>query len=67
MILLICGTLLPHMLNMNALYRELNFQPAINMLLSLVRKDGKAEDGKKKKKEEGGILLRPIICICNDQ
>ena len=43
------------------------FQPAINMLLSLVRKDGKAEDGKKKKKEEGGILLRPIICICNDQ
>ncbi|XP_069503370.1 chromosome transmission fidelity protein 18 homolog isoform X2 [Ambystoma mexicanum] len=50
---------------------------AINMLLSLVnRKDGKEVDtgaapaptaGGKKKKKDGGLLLRPIICICNDQ
>ncbi|KAM3916734.1 chromosome transmission fidelity protein 18 homolog [Leptodactylus fuscus] len=47
---------------------------SINMLLSLVnRKDGKDEGGTaetaglKKKKKDGGLLLRPIICICNDQ
>ncbi|XP_038675474.1 chromosome transmission fidelity protein 18 homolog [Scyliorhinus canicula] len=46
---------------------------AINMLLNLVnRKDGKESEvttgaGKKKRKKEGGILQRPIICICNDQ
>lgn len=50
---------------------------AINMLLSLVnRKDSKEADaggataplpGGKKKKKDGGLLLRPIICICNDQ
>ncbi|XP_072273094.1 chromosome transmission fidelity protein 18 homolog [Pyxicephalus adspersus] len=47
---------------------------SINMLLSLVnRKDGKDADSTsegaltKKKKKEGGLLLRPIICICNDQ
>ncbi|KAM4631622.1 chromosome transmission fidelity protein 18 homolog [Discoglossus pictus] len=47
---------------------------SINMLLSLInRKDGKeAEAGPeavvgKKKKKDGGLLLRPIICICNDQ
>lgn len=47
---------------------------SINMLLSLVnRKDGKEADSAtevaatKKKKKEGGLLLRPIICICNDQ
>ncbi|XP_069761077.1 chromosome transmission fidelity protein 18 homolog isoform X2 [Narcine bancroftii] len=45
---------------------------AINTLLNLInRKDGKevealAGAGMKKKKE-GGILRRPIICICNDQ
>uniref|UniRef100_A0A8C5Q1K2 Chromosome transmission fidelity protein 18 homolog n=1 Tax=Leptobrachium leishanense TaxID=445787 RepID=A0A8C5Q1K2_9ANUR len=47
---------------------------SINMLLSLVNwKDGKdAESGGevatgKKKKKDGGLLLRPIVCICNDQ
>ncbi|KAM5151796.1 chromosome transmission fidelity protein 18 homolog [Mantella aurantiaca] len=47
---------------------------SINMLLNLVnKKDGKdldsATDGAvtKKKKKDGGLLLRPIICICNDQ
>ncbi|OWF51090.1 chromosome transmission fidelity protein 18 homolog [Mizuhopecten yessoensis] len=38
-------------------------QPAINMLLNLIKK---TDEGSGKKKE-GGILLRPIICICNDQ
>ncbi|XP_033750100.1 chromosome transmission fidelity protein 18 homolog [Pecten maximus] len=38
-------------------------QPAINMLLSLIKK---TDEGSGKKKESG-ILLRPIICICNDQ
>lgn len=42
---------------------------AINILLAtLNRKDSGeagAEAGKKKKKKES-ILLRPIICICND-
>ncbi|XP_053327778.1 chromosome transmission fidelity protein 18 homolog [Spea bombifrons] len=48
--------------------------PAIAMLLSLInRKDGKETEsgseltGGKKKKKDGGLLLRPIICICNDQ
>eukprot|EP00079_Xenopus_tropicalis_P010758 XP_002935905.2 PREDICTED: chromosome transmission fidelity protein 18 homolog [Xenopus tropicalis] len=47
---------------------------SINMLLSLInRKDAKETEGGtdvttgKKKKKEGGLLLRPIICICNDQ
>lgn len=46
-------------------------QAAINILLAtLNRKDGHggeagAETAKKKKKKES-ILLRPIICICND-
>lgn len=45
---------------------------AINTLLSLVnRKDGKEAKtpvgAGTKKKKEGGILRRPIICICNDQ
>lgn len=47
------------------------WQAAINILLAtLNRKDGHggeagAETAKKKKKKES-ILLRPIICICND-
>ncbi|KAM8960370.1 LOW QUALITY PROTEIN: chromosome transmission fidelity protein 18 homolog [Pelodytes ibericus] len=47
---------------------------SINMLLSLINwKDGKDTESAgeitlgKKKKKEGGLLLRPIICICNDQ
>ncbi|XP_053550964.1 chromosome transmission fidelity protein 18 homolog [Bombina bombina] len=47
---------------------------SINMLLTLInRKDAKeteaaSETGPtKKKKKDGGLLLRPIICICNDQ
>uniref|UniRef100_F6VR88 Chromosome transmission fidelity protein 18 homolog n=1 Tax=Xenopus tropicalis TaxID=8364 RepID=F6VR88_XENTR len=55
---------------------EIDGAPAvsINMLLSLInRKDAKETEGGtdvttgKKKKKEGGLLLRPIICICNDQ
>ncbi|XP_075035376.1 LOW QUALITY PROTEIN: chromosome transmission fidelity protein 18 homolog [Mixophyes fleayi] len=47
---------------------------SINMLLSLInRKDGKDAESSsevapvKKKKKDGGLMLRPIICICNDQ
>ncbi|MEE6497893.1 hypothetical protein FKM82_002919 [Ascaphus truei] len=47
---------------------------SINMLLNLVnRKDAKETEsgseaaGAKRKKKEGGLILRPIICICNDQ
>lgn len=43
---------------------------AINILLATInRKDGQSGDGevaKKKKKKKESILLRPIICICND-
>ncbi|WAQ96380.1 CTF18-like protein [Mya arenaria] len=45
-------------------------QAAINVLLNVIRKTDVQEvskEGKKKKKEEGGILRRPMICICNDQ
>ncbi|KAH3863571.1 hypothetical protein DPMN_026560, partial [Dreissena polymorpha] len=47
-------------------------EATINVLLNVIRKtdapEGKeVKEGKKKKKEEGGILRRPIICICNDQ
>lgn len=46
-------------------------QAAINILLAtLNRKDGHsgeaAETTTKKKKKKESILLRPIICICND-
>uniref|UniRef100_A0A4W3JWE1 Chromosome transmission fidelity protein 18 homolog n=1 Tax=Callorhinchus milii TaxID=7868 RepID=A0A4W3JWE1_CALMI len=45
---------------------------AIAMLLSLVNrkegKDGEAAPGAgRKKRKDGGLLLRPIVCICNDQ
>uniref|UniRef100_A0A8C4QKU7 CTF18, chromosome transmission fidelity factor 18 homolog (S. cerevisiae) n=1 Tax=Eptatretus burgeri TaxID=7764 RepID=A0A8C4QKU7_EPTBU len=45
----------------------------INALLEIVnRKDGKEKPAagttrkKERKKKEGGLLVRPIICICND-
>ncbi|GFR79244.1 chromosome transmission fidelity protein 18-like protein [Elysia marginata] len=43
--------------------------PAINVLLNLIKKTDKdtATSDKKKKKKEGDLLLRPIICVCNDQ
>ncbi|ESP01463.1 hypothetical protein LOTGIDRAFT_230720 [Lottia gigantea] len=41
-------------------------QPAINILLNLIKRTDVPLLGKKKK-EEGDVLLRPIICICNDQ
>ena len=44
-------------------------QAAINILLNLIKfNDSPAatEGQKKKKKRSGGLLLRPIICICND-
>ncbi|XP_006024080.1 chromosome transmission fidelity protein 18 homolog isoform X1 [Alligator sinensis] len=48
---------------------------SINMLLSIInRKDAEPEPtastsgaGGKRRRREGGLLLRPIICICNDQ
>ncbi|XP_037765827.1 chromosome transmission fidelity protein 18 homolog isoform X1 [Chelonia mydas] len=48
---------------------------SINVLLSIInRKDTETEPaanpggaGGRKRRREGGILLRPIICICNDQ
>ena len=40
-------------------------QPAINQLLNTIKKTEKAEGSKKKK--DGGLLRRPIICVCNDQ
>ncbi|XP_056018073.1 chromosome transmission fidelity protein 18 homolog [Ostrea edulis] len=40
-------------------------QAAINVLLNFVKRSDEA--GTKKKKKDEGILLRPIICICNDQ
>ncbi|RUS89835.1 hypothetical protein EGW08_002365 [Elysia chlorotica] len=42
--------------------------PAINVLLNLIKRtDMDASTDKKKKKKEGDLLLRPIICVCNDQ
>lgn len=45
-------------------------QAAINILLAVLnRKDGHGEAGTetaKKKKKKEPVLLRPIICICND-
>nr|XP_022313340.1 chromosome transmission fidelity protein 18 homolog [Crassostrea virginica] len=40
-------------------------QAAINVLLNFIKRTD--EPGMKKKKKDEGILLRPIICICNDQ
>lgn len=40
-------------------------QAVINILLNFVKRSD--EPGQKKKKKDEGILLRPIICICNDQ
>ncbi|XP_077173051.1 chromosome transmission fidelity protein 18 homolog isoform X2 [Paroedura picta] len=42
---------------------------SINVLLNVVnRKGAEAEaEGARKRRREGGLLLRPIICICNDQ
>ncbi|NWZ45472.1 CTF18 protein, partial [Brachypodius atriceps] len=47
---------------------EIDGAPAasINVLLAIIqRKDGEAGAGRRRR--EGGLLLRPIICICNDQ
>ncbi|XP_039588580.1 chromosome transmission fidelity protein 18 homolog isoform X1 [Passer montanus] len=50
---------------------EIDGAPAasINVLLSIIqRKDGEGEAGAgRRRRREGGLLLRPIICICNDQ
>uniref|UniRef100_F7IHX8 Chromosome transmission fidelity protein 18 homolog n=1 Tax=Callithrix jacchus TaxID=9483 RepID=F7IHX8_CALJA len=50
---------------------------AINVLLSIVNRKGPREaelqgqamplSGGRRRRAEGGILMRPIICICNDQ
>ncbi|CAH1273627.1 CHTF18 [Branchiostoma lanceolatum] len=45
-------------------------QAAINVLLDVIkRKDQSGEagpQGRRRRRREGGVLLRPIICICND-
>ncbi|XP_019614047.1 PREDICTED: LOW QUALITY PROTEIN: chromosome transmission fidelity protein 18 homolog [Branchiostoma belcheri] len=46
-------------------------QAAINVLLDIIkRKDQSGEAGpqgkRRRRRREGGVLLRPIICICND-
>ncbi|XP_068886139.1 chromosome transmission fidelity protein 18 homolog [Aphelocoma coerulescens] len=50
---------------------EIDGAPAasINVLLGIIqRKDVEGEAGAgRRRRREGGILLRPIICICNDQ
>ncbi|XP_004705842.1 chromosome transmission fidelity protein 18 homolog [Echinops telfairi] len=46
---------------------------AINVLLSILDRKGPQEveagalGGKRRRRAEGGLLLRPIICICNNQ
>ncbi|XP_039935138.1 chromosome transmission fidelity protein 18 homolog [Hirundo rustica] len=49
---------------------EIDGAPAasIDVLLAIVqRKEGEGEAGAGRRRREGGLLLRPIICICNDQ
>ncbi|KAL2298846.1 hypothetical protein Nmel_014452, partial [Mimus melanotis] len=49
---------------------EIDGAPAasINVLLAIIqRKDSEGEAGTGRRRREGGLLLRPIICICNDQ
>ncbi|KAM6121652.1 chromosome transmission fidelity protein 18 homolog [Phoenicopterus ruber ruber] len=49
---------------------EIDGAPAasINVLLNIIhRKDGEGEAAGRRRRREGGLLLRPIICICNDQ
>ncbi|NXO81786.1 CTF18 protein, partial [Sitta europaea] len=48
---------------------EIDGAPAasINVLLAIIQqKDGEGDAGRRRR-HEGGLLLRPIICICNDQ
>nr|XP_060642516.1 chromosome transmission fidelity protein 18 homolog [Anolis sagrei ordinatus] len=45
---------------------------SINVLLGIVNRkavenESETGSGKTKRRKEGGLLLRPIICICNDQ
>ncbi|NXV00109.1 CTF18 protein, partial [Cettia cetti] len=49
---------------------EIDGAPAasIHVLLGIIqRKEGEGEAGAGRRRREGGLLLRPIICICNDQ
>ncbi|NXO45929.1 CTF18 protein, partial [Locustella ochotensis] len=49
---------------------EIDGAPAasIDVLLAIIqRKDGEGEAGAGRRRRQGGLLLRPIICICNDQ
>ncbi|NXR55576.1 CTF18 protein, partial [Hippolais icterina] len=51
---------------------EIDGAPAasINVLLAIIQrkdKDGEGEAGAGRRRREVGLLLRPIICICNDQ
>ncbi|KAL3877809.1 hypothetical protein ACJMK2_035456 [Sinanodonta woodiana] len=41
-------------------------QAAINVLLNFVKKT-ETQAPTKKNKKDGAVLLRPVICICNDQ
>ena len=49
------------------LYHIPIFQPAINMLLSIIKRGDKdSTSTTKRRKKDESALLRPIICICND-
>lgn len=53
-----------------------SLKAAINVLLSILNRKGPQEAeqggtaiaaGGRQRRAEGGLLMRPIICICNDQ
>ncbi|RLV89598.1 hypothetical protein DV515_00014812 [Chloebia gouldiae] len=55
-------------LSKNPSLPSLSPQASINVLLAIIqRKDGEGEAGAGRRRRDGGLLLRPIICICNDQ
>ncbi|KAK7111680.1 hypothetical protein V1264_011274 [Littorina saxatilis] len=41
-------------------------QAAVNVLLNILKRPEGAAGTTKRKKKEGDMLLRPVICICND-
>lgn len=64
-------------LGCGSLHRCMSPQAAINVLLSIIDRKGPKEaelggramlagEGRRPR-AEGGLLMRPVICICNDQ
>lgn len=65
----------PRGLRLTDLFR-VSLKAAINVLLSILNRKGPQEAeqggtavpaGGRRRRAEGGLLTRPIICICNDQ